>query len=224
MNYYIDTEFVEGKQSKSLFGINIGYTKPTIDLISIGIVADSGHEYYAISKDFNLSEAWNRVQVTSDKYKNSSCWIRENVLYPIFEELSIIENDKRKRLNINPIVGFTYKNMKYLLNVYGESNDTIAKEIELFIADTNDYKPVFYGYYCAYDWVVFCQLFGIMLKLPTNFPYYCKDLKQIANTIWEATGKDTRYTKNNNAHHALNDAKWNKEFHYFLEFLTRQNT
>ena len=36
-------------------------SKPTIDLISIGIVSSDGSEYYAISKDFNLKEAWNRV-------------------------------------------------------------------------------------------------------------------------------------------------------------------
>ena len=56
MKYFLDTEFIEGTQ-KSWFGIN---TKPTIDLISIGIVAEDGREYYAISKDFNLKEAWNR--------------------------------------------------------------------------------------------------------------------------------------------------------------------
>ena len=36
MKYFLDTEFIEGTQ-KSWFGRN---TKPTIDLISIGIVAE----------------------------------------------------------------------------------------------------------------------------------------------------------------------------------------
>ena len=35
MNYFLDTEFLEGTQKK-LFG----QSKPTIDLISIGIVAE----------------------------------------------------------------------------------------------------------------------------------------------------------------------------------------
>lgn len=60
MKYFLDTEFVEGTQQRSFLGIKIGETKPTIDLISIGIVAEDGREYYAISKDFNLKEAWNR--------------------------------------------------------------------------------------------------------------------------------------------------------------------
>jgi hypothetical protein len=60
MNYYLDTEFIEG-QSIRLFGIPTK-SLPTIDLISIGIVSQDGREYYAVSKDFNLKEAWNRNQ------------------------------------------------------------------------------------------------------------------------------------------------------------------
>ena len=52
MKYFLDTEFLEGTQKKWF-----GQTKPTIDLISIGIVCEDGREYYAISKDFNLKEA-----------------------------------------------------------------------------------------------------------------------------------------------------------------------
>lgn len=51
MKYFIDTEFLEGTQDKTIFGIKYGQTKPTIDLISIGIVAEDGREYYAVSKD-----------------------------------------------------------------------------------------------------------------------------------------------------------------------------
>jgi hypothetical protein len=55
MKYFIDTEFLEGTQKES-FPISLfrKQTPPTIDLISIGIVAEDGREYYAISKDFNL--------------------------------------------------------------------------------------------------------------------------------------------------------------------------
>ena len=44
MNYYMDTEFLEGPQPKKFLGIKYGETKPTIDLISIGIVAEDGRE------------------------------------------------------------------------------------------------------------------------------------------------------------------------------------
>lgn len=128
MKYFIDTEFVEGKQKK-LFG----YTKPTIDLISIGIVREDGREYYAISKDFNLKEAWNRYEIkknTNDYYVPlSECkeyWIRDNVLKPIFREWYAVHN------NIDPTVfdhKFTYKEFKRLLNKYGKCNKEIADDI-----------------------------------------------------------------------------------------------
>jgi hypothetical protein len=39
--------------------------------------------------------------------------------------------------------------------------------------------PKFYGYFSAYDWVLFCSLFGRMVDLPPGFPMYCSDLKQM---------------------------------------------
>jgi hypothetical protein len=54
MNYYLDTEFIEGQQSLRLS--EYLQNLPTIDLISIGIVSQDGREYYAVSKDFNLKE------------------------------------------------------------------------------------------------------------------------------------------------------------------------
>ena len=61
-----------------------------------------------------------------------------------------------------------------------------------------------------------------MIDLPKGFPMYCRDLKQIADDIWEKTGKDTKYPKGANTHNALADAKWNKEFHNFLQYITEQ--
>jgi uncharacterized protein YjfI (DUF2170 family) len=55
MNYYLDTEFIEGQQSLRLFGIPTK-SLPTIDLISIGIVSQDGREYYAVSKTLILKK------------------------------------------------------------------------------------------------------------------------------------------------------------------------
>jgi hypothetical protein len=43
MKYFLDTEFAETG----------GTENPTIDLISLGIVAEDGREYYAESSQFN---------------------------------------------------------------------------------------------------------------------------------------------------------------------------
>lgn len=213
MKYFIDTEFIEGKQNKSFLGFNYSKTKPTIDLISIGIVSEDNSKYYAISKDFNLKEAWNRVQVTSGVNEKPYYWIRENVLFSIWKELSSIEYLESNNSKINIGKGMTYKSLEKLINKYGKTNNEIAEEIKEFVG--ND-KPVFYGYYSAYDWVVFCQIYGIMMNLPKGFPYYCIDLKQTADDIWVKTGKETRFSKSKNEHNALNDAQWNKDFYNFL--------
>lgn len=52
MRYFYDTEFIEDGE--------------TIELISIGIVAEDGREYYAVSTDFNSAHA--------------GPWVRDNVL------------------------------------------------------------------------------------------------------------------------------------------------
>ncbi|MEK0397252.1 3'-5' exoribonuclease, partial [Lactobacillus delbrueckii] len=52
VRYFYDTEFIEDGT--------------TIELISIGIVAEDGREYYAVSTDFDASRA--------------NPWVRENVL------------------------------------------------------------------------------------------------------------------------------------------------
>jgi hypothetical protein len=223
MKYFIDTEFLEGTQ-KEKFPISLfrKETKPTIDLISIGIVSEdfektlmkpydvyietvkTHREYYAISKDFNLKEAWNRFQIEEgynsgdirntigDKWQKKVYWIRENVLKPIFNDL-LKKHSKGMHYLSTVDVKFCYKNLKWLINKYGKTNKQIAEEIKEFCYD---YTPKsfdesikikyqekrdiqFYAYYADYDWVAFCWLFGKMIDLPKGFPMFAFDLKQI---------------------------------------------
>lgn len=123
MKYYIDTEFLEGTQPKKLFGITIGETKPTVDLISIGITSDDDRDYYAICKEFNVEAAWNRIQTTSGKDEKPYYWIRENVLKPIFLEMVDIYSTSNKILTVRvmTIHDFTLSNFKYLLKLIGKT-------------------------------------------------------------------------------------------------------
>jgi hypothetical protein len=153
MKYYIDTEFLEGTQRKRTFGMNVN-TVPTIDLISIGIVSEDDKEYYAISKDFNLKEAWDRFQVKEEtpfeKYHQftgrKEYWIRKNVLKKIWRDLFFIdecdslilsrmEGEKlSKELKIGKHDGlFNYNSLKSLINKYGKTNQEIAIEIQEFV-------------------------------------------------------------------------------------------
>ncbi len=263
MKYFIDTEFLEGTQKKW-----IGKTKPTIDLISIGIVAEDDREYYAVSNEFNLKEAWNRYDKKINKdYKPTfgggsdghynphyikEYWLRDNVLRPIFDE------------HYGQVFGvekppFTYEAMKVIINEVGLTHEEIAYQVFRFVHDPvikkwddrisfveeivesayseqSTEKPhQFYGYYADYDWVVFCWLFGNMMKLPKGFPMYCIDLKQMLDVKCEELTKkmlernpnntpvtpktlkmDRRYPRETNAHNALADAHFNSELYEFI--------
>lgn len=239
MKYFLDTEFIEGPQEKRFLGFKVGVTKPTIDLISIGIVVEDGREYYAISKDFNLKEAWNRFQIEqqSGDMRNifpegkKVYWLRENVLKPIYYEL------------IGKDIGFhnydrffTYESLKNLIDKNGKTNKEIAEQVQKFcgpdfINERNYTNPEFYAYYANYDWVVFCWLFGKMIDLPKGFPKYCKDLKQILdekqnqidfNTSVTEPRQDIKSHKeypkqdSSKSHNAIEDARWDKELYEFL--------
>lgn len=141
MKYFYDTEFIEGVNNKKFLGLKTKFkTKPTIDLISIGMVDEDGREYYAVSKDFDLNEAWNRydekVQYFHGDMRNQFpngrkykvYWIRENVLKPIFykwntKDIKFHDIDKY----------FTKKEFKRLLKINGKSNRQIASEIKDFV-------------------------------------------------------------------------------------------
>lgn len=194
MKFFIDTEFIEGIQGRWFAN------KPTIDLISVGIVCEGGREYYAISSDFNLKYAWNKFNLLLADDSDEPIyeyWVRDNVLLKIHYELS--KKKEKHKLSFDVwkeiIIGrdggnYTdrhYKTLKKLIKKYGKPNYQIADEIKLFVNECNtckkylEHKPdiEFYGYYSDYDWVVFCWLFGDMSELPKYFPMYCKDLKQI---------------------------------------------
>lgn len=237
MKYYLDTEFIEGFHRPFL-----GRRRHFVDLISIGIVAEDGREYYAVSKDFNPAKA--------DK------WVVQNVLDKIVAEH---QQDAR-----STVQNWTIEDV---MHNHGKSNKQIATEIHEFInphfADdlllhSEGYwkqhniieiapdkecpffiwrsRPEFYGYYSDYDWVVFCSLFGRMIDLPEGFPMYCRDLKQQLDEVAEIVIQripdgqpktenwskakimklDYHYPKEINGHNALDDARWNKKLHEFI--------
>lgn len=238
--FFFDTEFLEGKQKLRLFGIQLWETKPTIDLISIGIITeDERHEYYAISKDFNIEEAWYRYDQKSGEPK--IYWIRDNILLPIHNELSEIEGG----------LYFTISNFRCLIKKYGKTIKEIRADILDFVYFAfnpiqkieNPYKVAlencqmeWLAYYGSYDWVVFCWIFGKMIDLPKGFPMYQTDLKQMFEAAMDETflwhtnqGHDlTReflvksakdhpnYPRNSNEHNALDDAKWNRNLYKYI--------
>lgn len=247
-NFFYDLEFLEGPQQKRILGVPTGaLTKPTIEIISIGMASDDGATYYAVSKEFNLKEAWNRYQKEVNKdFPHGPeyikvYWIRDNVLKPIFDEW--VKEDSRW-INKDVTLGnweFNYKNFKYFLERKGKTYKEIAEGIKRFVYRDNNldtwldlYKLRFWAYYADYDHVALCWLFGKMIELPKGFPKYTHDLKQLMDSVdkarliefiesgfnwrdFKSVEKLKGFPENKKEHVAIADAIWNKKLFDFLD-------
>jgi hypothetical protein len=169
MKYFYDTEFIEDGK--------------TIDLISIGVVAEDGRSYYAISTEFNPRRA--------------SQWVKENVLAHLPE----------RRVNLSDVS--VSPRMKED-SLAWKSRKQIRADLLSFIGD--DPRPEFWAYYADYDHVALCQLFGTMMDLPKGWPMYTRDIKQLCVSV----GNPKLPEQGKGEHHALADARWNRQAHEFL--------
>lgn len=193
--FYMDTEFVQYKAPD----VQI----PTLDLISIGLVDENDQEFYRINADCCFA--------------NSNDWVKKHVLKPMgisvepwFGNEVTVGIDCLHPDNDMGWYGVNTPSSKW------RDRQTLVQELREFI-DTCSGKatPVFYTYYGAYDWVIFCDLFGCMLDLPKGYPMYTRDLKQIIDDIGLDV-KDTTAGACNDNHNALGDAKWNKDLHAYI--------
>jgi hypothetical protein len=141
VRYFYDTEFLEDGK--------------TIELISIGIVAEDGREYYAVNRD----APWKRIK------KNG--WLMANVV----PSLPRLHGDAR---NIWPgqLVDFDDPRVKRCGDIANEVGDFLR-------ADGDDGREL-WAYYGAYDHVVLCQLWGPMIMLPEGVPMFTHDIMQLA--------------------------------------------
>lgn len=161
---FYDTEFIEDGR--------------TIDLISIGMVAEDGREYYAVNADMPVR----RIR----KHR----WLMENVV----PSLPKAHGDAR-----------LYQPKRWLFN-YSDpcvhKRPQIADKVRRFIQHTPD--PELWAWYGAYDHVVLCQLWGAMIDLPKGVPMWTNDLKQEAE---RAGNPDLPPLPGRREHNALYDAR-----------------
>lgn len=152
----------------------------TIDLISIAIVAEDGRELYMVNEDCDPTKA--------------DDWVLENVLVPMGWSPSLKKWLEPEALSQSQKRHFLYRYPR----------QQIKQSILQFIPPST--KGVeFWADYAAYDWVVFCQLFGKMIDLPDHFPMFCHDLQQ---ALKEFSAGGFRIPDNPNEHDALFDARW----------------
>ena len=158
-------------------------------LLSIGMVAEDGRELYYVNTDAPLADA--------------NPWVRENVL---------------PRLPLSR-PGYPYE-FAPLAVIAGRVQDFCAGWESFMIKLRRDgapnpdiTPPEFWGYYCDYDWVVLCQMFGAMVDLPHGWPMYCRDVKQWADELGNPKLPEQKTAE----HNALYDARWNRDAYTFLK-------
>lgn len=79
-------------------------------------------------------------------------------------------------------------------------------------------KPEIWAYYADYDWVVLCQLYGTMMDLPKGWPMYCRDVKQLCDSL----GNPPLPEQEGQEHHAMADARWTKLAWERLNFIAAE--
>lgn len=176
MDYFYDFEFLDNGR--------------TIQPISVGVVADSGTEYYAVFKD----APWGLI------YRHE--WLMANVV-PHLPQLS---GWSTPRVNLSDPVC--------------QPGAVIAHELSNFFQSNMDDDGIhLYGWYSAYDHVCLAQLWGPMINLPDFMPMYTRDLKQDYDRLRVTgvlTDGDVKPEPVGVEHNALADARWNRTMRDWL--------
>lgn len=177
MRFWYDTEFLEDGK--------------TIELISIGIVAENEATYYAVNSDFD----WDRIK--TDR------WMCENVA----PHLPLLGRGVTESTVTRGQFRFNIDHKSVLV----KPKWVIANEVREFLTGNrnNDGTPVeLWADYAAYDHVVLAQLWGKMIGLPKGIPMWTHDLRQ----LWELAGRPEfpEFVLSDEPapqHHALADAR-----------------
>lgn len=177
MRYTYDTELLEDGS--------------TINLISIGIVAEDGRKYYAVNSDAD----WDRIRKDD--------WLVENVWrhLPVHGMVTALTSIGQ---------GKTANRVKHTGSL--DTSEPVVKpkwvirnEVLEFLRYDSDTPIELWAYFAAYDHVALAQLFGRMINLPKPVPMFTRDIKQLA-----ADHPDVELPEQGaGAHNALADARHN---------------
>jgi hypothetical protein len=176
---YYDTEFIDDGK--------------TIDLVSIGMVAEDGRELYVVSKEFPV-----------DKLQQNK-WLKDNVWY------SLPRRKSGNGVMCECTKAYTGHSSTYHQECLDVDDPTcrprkqIARMVSDFIQQTP--KPELWVWYAAYDHVALAQLFGSMIHLPKHIPMFTMDLKQEHVRL----GEPTLPKQLGSQHNALEDARYNQQ-------------
>ncbi|MFD3835346.1 3'-5' exoribonuclease domain-containing protein [Streptomyces sp. NPDC058642] len=186
MRIYYDTEFIDDGH--------------TIDLVSIGMVAEDGRELYAVSSEFDVHKL------------QANPWLVENV----WPSLPFFKHPRTLRCYCGPgHLDTSDPNVR--------TRAQIARMVEDFILGPNHHTGELpdvqlWAYYSAYDHVALAQLWGPMINLPQGIPMQSDDIVTAAK-LAGLTPKSL--PKQADGHHnALADARHNRVMAQYIDSIT----
>jgi hypothetical protein len=177
VNYFYDTEFLEDGK--------------TIKLISLGMVAEDGREFYGE----NIDAPWWEI--------SEHRWLLDNVVPHLSEHAKELLPYAPGKRRTEP----------------RQANDVVMTKAAiaggvLDLVGTDPF-PMLWAYYASYDHVSLAQLWGPMIHMPSRLPMWTADLMQKAAEL--GVRKSEFPPQEGDSHNALADARWNFELWRFLE-------
>jgi len=146
MKIFFDTEFTGLHQNTTL--------------ISIGMISEDGRKFYAEFNDYD------KTQVDS--------WLQENVIDNLLFKAPPKDQQEyymASRTEDNIIGNYLYE--YYNLDMRG-STEEIKVELEKWLSQFDSVEM--WSDCLAYDWVLFCQIFGHAFNIPKNVYYIPFDI------------------------------------------------
>ena len=175
-----------------------------VQLISLGAVREDGAEFYAENIEFDWGNVpqdhwlWKNVK-THLSYSGGSSDLREAT--------TVVHGPARIAEEFHK---FAVPQVPTTVRVDSETE-----------ADLTYDPPEVWGYFCDYDWVALCGLFGRMVDLPPEFPMFCLDLKQEMHRL--DLKRNALPAQNAQEHHALSDARWIRDAYLQMRIIATED-
>lgn len=179
MNIYWDCEFTGLHQHTTL--------------ISIGLVAEDGQRFYAELVDYDARQV--------DE------WIQKNVIEHLLLSDIATPLEQGNCFTIKSVRAYVRQELREWLNRQSTKNAVYGDMRNVF-PDRHPQKLEMWSDCLAYDWVLFCDLFGGALNIPSNVYYIPFDLA----TLFKLKGIDPDINREEYAgmtgqkHNALHDS------------------
>jgi hypothetical protein len=183
VRYFYDTEFHEDGR--------------TIDLVSIGIVAEDGREFYGVSADFDQGRLLRHD------------WLRQNV-WPHLPTRHCQPGRRCIRCGGNGGGNGHLDTDHPAVRPRAQ----LARAVSDFLLASDGGRVELWADYGAYDHVALCQLWGTMMNLPKGLPMFTCDIQQEAarrGLSWQDLPQQV-----SGEHNALADARHTKRRWEFL--------